>query len=59
MITFLLIVIVVELGLLLKSFNEVSEEVSEDLVIIKKTLMTHHEVVSRNLVDVHPNSLSR
>ena len=56
MITFLLIIIVVELGLLLKSFNDVSEEVSEDLVIIKKTLMTHHEVVSRNLMDVHPNS---
>ena len=39
MITFLLIIIVVELGLLLKSFNEVSEEASEDLAIIKKTYL--------------------
>ena len=55
MITFLLIIIVVELGLLLKSFNEVSEEASEDLAIIKKTLITHHEVVTENLMSVHPN----
>ena len=55
MITFLLIIIVVELGLLLKSFNEVSEEASEDLAIIKKTLITHHEVVRKNLMGVHPN----
>ena len=55
MITFLLIIIVLELGSLLKSFNEVSEKASEDLAIIKKTLTYHHEVVTKNLRGVHPN----